>query len=698
LGVDGGPLAGALDWAPAAADAIPGADDTALNPAGYAYDVVFAPDDDVNYTTLAGTASVPVGKAVPVMAGGAGARPQGSTIFQNPPGNDTLADSAVTGDVVISVGGVVTGLSGTWAWDVPGTEKFTSDGMKARAAVFTPDDARADILRVAADFAVYSPKTEIRTEPALGAGRYGGKVGDVPFTGKGLVTATSADGGPAEDITAKGAWSWKNPDLALTSTTGAQTAVAVFTPGPGYLADFGDNPPHGYVAAEKELTIDIAPATPTVDASGAEAPLISFGDALLAAGDDPGGLGHAFAGTAAFGHTALAGTLAWEAEDPSAVVPGAAGYETSADEGGNTYNVKEDGVFCAPAVFTPSDSYGSAYAPLRFFVKISVGAAAESKAVLSEVVSEGGRAVLPPVSAAKENYAPGALDRYAAALEAAKAAAGPDAPLLTQAGSERLFAGLEAAAAALVHDHPLLSNSAEGGVKRTGEGADIRIKGDYGSADRLTLNGKDFVLAARSGDGPRAASFDGKAAGSISKGSLEIKLAPAFMDTLPNGSYRIVAHFRDGYAEGSGAATFVIDRPAAETPGDPGDGGTAGPGGGGTAGATGAGGGSGSGNAAPGNAAAGSSGPAAATPGGNAADNAADNAAGDAGASANGNGGSGDNGGGPEPGAGTGAEGETGGANIALWIALVSALVILALVVVLIRRRRSREENPEARA
>ncbi|MDR1272759.1 MAG: YDG domain-containing protein, partial [Clostridiales Family XIII bacterium] len=591
FGVGSSPLVleGSLAWAPSDARSLPGEDDTVLNASGYTYNVVFTPEgaDAVNYNPVTGSATLAVAKAVPRMAGEGGAHPQGSPIFANPPGNDTLADSAITGSVVYGFGGEPVDAEGVWSWDVanPSSVKFESIGQKTAAALFTPEDARIEALGETAEFVVYSPRTEIKEVPATGVGVYGSRVGDIPFTSDGRVEAvSSAPGAAAEDITGKGSWSWADPDSRLDSTTGTQAAFAVFTP--DNPVDFGEPDPEGYLAAEVRLTITVTPAEVSVDRPGdVPVPALRYGEEAIS-GIGLGSLGYVFSGPAALGDMDITGTLSWEAADPSAVKPGADGYGTSSDEDGKVYSARDDGVYYAPAVFTPGSSYGNAYKPKTVFVKIEVVADGASRAALADEVSflaDGGdSAVLPKINAAGENYPEDALKRLNEALGSAERALAPGAPALSQKDAEDLSAELQAAIEALGHDHPVLSHSAPDGVKGRGENVTISIKGEYGTVTMATLNGRDFVIGAESGGSgsPRGIMLDGRAAGTISKGSLVIDLSPDFIDSLPNGEYVLLAHFEDGYAKGDGRVLFEIARPEDKADGPSGVKKPAGPGGG----------------------------------------------------------------------------------------------------------------------
>jgi uncharacterized repeat protein (TIGR02543 family) len=576
-----GLITGAVDWAASVKTGVPGSDDIdGLNESGYSYTVTFTPsgNDAKNYTTLDGSANIIVGKATPRMAGSTDAKPHGSTIFANPPSSDTLADSIITGDTVFDYGGVAMSTGGgAWEWAVATTETFTNNGQYTRNATFTPDDPRINPLTIDAEFAVYSPKTEVETDPTVAAGIYGMKLKDINFTDNGKVVATSVEPGEAsEEITDKGFWAWKNPDSALTSLTGTQTAIVVFTPED--LVDFENPPLSGYVTAETELTITVDPATPALNTSGVTAPVIDEGDALSVLGGIDAALkeaGYTFDGVFS-SQTNLAGTFDWDEGadfDPATVVPGGSGYETSRDGNGASHSVKGEGVYYVRVKFTPDSSYGQAYEPVSFAVRIDVALKVippynpppvdpgdDNVEALNEAITSAAGTVLPALDAYGENYDPIAAAGLREALAEAQAAAGSGN--LTQERAGELLAGLNAAKAALVHHHPVIFNSAAGGITGTGTGAEISIKGDYRTVTRVTLNGTDFTVGPANGDEPRALSFEGRNAGTISKGSLVIDLTPEFMDSLPNGDYEVLAHFTDSYLSGDGDATFTINRAA----------------------------------------------------------------------------------------------------------------------------------------
>jgi uncharacterized repeat protein (TIGR02543 family) len=568
LGVTGSALAGSIAWDESDAQTIPARFDTELGLSGYSYGVVFTPYDDVNYNVLTGTANIAVAPATPRMAGGAGKHPQGSTIFTSGLSGDTLAGSTITGDVVYDLGGEPQIATGLWGWDedaVDVAEAFPDVGMVSRAAIFTPDDGRLNELDEMAEFAVYSPRTDIVAAPAISSGVFGATVGGISFMDAGKVVATSATfGDPSKDITTAGAWSWKEPGVRLTSIAGKQNAVAVFTP--GEPVDFAAGT--GYIKAEIGLDIIVEPVGVTADLSGVKAPSITYGEALAMAGLS--GAGYVFNGATAV-DADLDGSLEWETEgvDPKDIVPGAEGYETSQDGNGITRSAIDDGVYFATAVFTPDpNNYGSAYKAISFPVKIEVGAKEDVKTGLEDEVAADASKVLPVLDEAWENYTDESLARFREALAAAEEAASSGA-LLPQGRAEGLLAELKAAKEALAHNgHPLITNSAIGGVKQKGQSISIKIHGAYVTVTRLTLNGEDFTLSSPGGydaNDARVVMMGGVDAGVISYGSLVVNLFGSFVDTLPNGEYALIAyfedHFEDRYLASQGEADFTIDRP-----------------------------------------------------------------------------------------------------------------------------------------
>ncbi|MDR2672597.1 MAG: Ig-like domain repeat protein [Coriobacteriales bacterium] len=571
--------AGTLAWDANVNQTIPGNEDAELA-LSYSYTVEFTPVDDPanpyyavakNYTTLSGTAAIVVLKALPRMAGTTveyTEYPQGSTLFSNPPGQDTLSTSEITGDVVYTLGDTPEALEGVWLWapDEDPNEAFATEGVYQRNAQFIPGDKRVDTFITPAFFSVWSPKTEVDTKPSLSTGVYGGEVSEVEFLDNGCVIAEPTDKSSATDITDKGSWSWKDPDQILTSKTGIQTATAVFTPYPEYIVDFSVSPPTGlYVPLEIELAIDITPAVITVTSYPLHTATLAFGDAVT---KDPDALlqgpdNYVFEGVTDLDGMSLYGNLDWDfgvGVDPAHVVPGAQDYETSTDETGKVWSVFDDGVFYAPALFTPDASYDNAYVPLPLLVKFVVTATEKATEELENDISSK-RPVLQRVNIAPENYDAVALSRFEAAFEAARKALALGAPPLSQGVAESLLAELDASTLALVSDHPLQENSAEGGIYTTGIGVLIRVKGEYTTISRVELNGQDFSLSALSGTNPREMVYQDKDAGTLAKGSALIVLTPEFVDTLGNDTHELVVHFDDGYSVGQGAAVFTINRP-----------------------------------------------------------------------------------------------------------------------------------------
>jgi hypothetical protein len=293
------------------------------------------------------------------------------------------------------------------------------------------------------------------------------------------------------------------------------------------------------------------------------------------------------------------------------------------------------------------------------------------------------------------------------ALSAAKDALESE-DVVSQGKMETLLANLSKARRALKHVHTLESHSAKDGITASGVGLQLKIKGEYETVERITLNGKKVDAGTKNGKSARGLRLDGVSIGSISPGSVIVTLAPQFVDTLENGTHEVVVYFKDGLDEGSGNATFIINRP--ELPdGDSGSGGNpesgdkpgqdGKPGGGGAGGGDASGGDSaGSGGAAGGGGKAGSSGKAGGS-GAAGADGAAasEGASGDGSGAGTGVGGkdaaasAGDKGSAADgAGSGAGEAAEGSAPSPALWIAIAVAAAA-AILAVIIQRRKRRE-------
>jgi hypothetical protein len=594
LDVKGQPLLGTLEWAPLVdVTVIPGNDPVSavdgLAAGGYEYAVVFTPNDTSNYLEREGTVAVAVAPVVPIVAGGTGgasAAPVGSSIFaSDSPRPETLADSAITGDAVFTLGGIETAIVGTWSWDDAANGAAPEDigytnaqaGLNHPWALFMPSDPRIAPLSIAADLAVYSPRSEIHAEPTIATVPYGATVGDaligasVPGGSNGQVFAVAADDvdpGDYVDITALGAWGWKNPNSLITSTNGTQAAVLVFTPGSSVLADLTAPSPEGYLPVEAAIELEVEPVLPVL-VSLTGVPAITLDEPLSAC--DLSASSAVFGGVADFGDGVLSGSFVWD--EPS-LVPGSAGYE--GDGLGGT--VSESGKFLASATFTPDAArYGAAYAPVTVNVMLVVAARVEIQEDLSAQYDELHDVVLPAAMAARENYRATDIVALEDALAVARALL--DAGNGSELACEQALAALEEARTALVHDHPILRHSARDPIVQTGSvGVTVEIKGTYESAALVSLNGVELVMAPLAAAEARAlslpASAGATAVGSLSKGSVIVSLSPEFVDSLENGTHVIRVVFADDYARGQQEAQFVIARPEDGGDGDgDGDGG-----------------------------------------------------------------------------------------------------------------------------
>jgi hypothetical protein len=579
--IRGMPLDGTLTWAPTVdVTQIPGSDaESAAGglASGYAYDVVFVPADPfvTNYRALADTVTVAVRQAAPEMAGRVdattpGPAPVGSPIFASDSGRpetETLADSTITGDVVFAYGGVETAVVGMWVWDDDANGTAAADiayastdaGIHHPYALFVPEDPRIAPLSVEADVIVYSPRSVVAALPTMGAVAYGGTVGRAAIGDDGRVLAVSADDADPddyEDITAFGGWHWKSPDTLITSKTGRQTAVLVFTPDGAHLVDFAVSAPTGYLPVERAVELEVAPVTPELASAVTDVPAVILGQALSAS--DVGTSTYEFGGVANFGDEVLSGHLAWE---DSSLVPGAAGHEADGLGGA----VRESGLFVARATFTPDDAlYGSAYASATVDVRLVVAASAATRQALSDRCDDLRDRVLPAVQAALANYGADAVDAVEDALSDARALL--DAGVDSEDAFARALDALNDAADALVHDHPIIRQEPPGTSVDLDEAMLVEAKGDFASVTSVHLDDTALAWAPAADPGGLTLSLPpaagGTAVGSLFEGadgrSAVAVLLPAFVNTLAKGEHVVVLQFADGYASGFAEVRFTI--------------------------------------------------------------------------------------------------------------------------------------------
>jgi hypothetical protein len=182
--------------------------------------------------------------------------------------------------VAFTLAGVPTPVTGAWHWNPGGNgvyepaddvaaaaKSYPTNGVYPEPAIFVPTDARMQVLATTATVTVYEPRTDIITRPYIASVSYGDVLGDALILDGGVVKAADASGDAVEDISDKGFWSWKNPGATLNSTTGKQTVVLVFTPTDE--VDWSISPPVGYLAAEIEVELTLAPRQVTVTGLGA---------------------------------------------------------------------------------------------------------------------------------------------------------------------------------------------------------------------------------------------------------------------------------------------------------------------------------------------------------------------------------------------------------------------------------------------
>jgi hypothetical protein len=536
-GVGGEAVTGNISWA-ADNTVIPGNDDIELNTAGYQYAVAFTPTgaSAANYLQNSGTATVAVAKATPYMNGA----PTGTTIFTYTSQTaNTLADSIPSGVVYYSKDGIAREVSGTWTWADPALS-YTEAGLKYPIANFTPGDQRVDAYSAAARVAVFSPKTSIQSAPNTGNAVYGGYIQDVSIGEGGAVYAVPAEADAQNtDISELGTWSWKDPQTRITAPGGTQQATLVFTP--SHELDWSNPDAGGYVAAECTVTLTVDRAQLTIANEGTVPPTIEF-EQQLQKSDITSGLGYIFAGTDMDGE--ILGTLAWESPEIAVAAAGA----------------KEDGIYNAAAVFTPAPKYADRYAPFKFTLPVTVVAKTVTKTELAKDANVA-RAAAVRIASDTENYDEKVIEKLKEMIAEVDEALKSEN--LTQAKANTLLSAVEDAMNALTHSHPILENSASDPLTVTGAGITVRIKGSFNSVKSLTLNGSAFGLS-RISDKRYDLSMDKAKCGKLTEGSAIITLDPAYVDGLDNGTYTIELLFRDGYMDGKGAATFVIDRNQSE--------------------------------------------------------------------------------------------------------------------------------------
>ncbi|MDR1358449.1 MAG: Ig-like domain repeat protein, partial [Coriobacteriales bacterium] len=397
--------------------------------------------------------------------------------------------------------------------------------------------------------------------------------GVVSVTGGGIkdgaVSATYGDAPLALTPTggqSTGAYQWSSTDSAVAAI--GLDSIDIVAPGSTTLSvkrlgddDYNDS-------AETPVALVVAPASPALTAEGSLETL-AYGEGSLASlGLETSG--YVFGGSALMGEATLSGTLSWDAPDPSAVVPGALGFET--DTLGND---ARNGLFVTAATFTPDPAlYANKYETLPLMISVRVGAAQASLGALDTALTGAEREAFPSVSLARENYDEQAVDALDVAIAethtALEAAAQAGGEPLTQAEVEALLASLDARIAALDHSHPVLSSTVEVPITTYGQNAQVSFKGDFYSVSSVSLNGRIFTLGAVSstpgGTTSRPLVLDGTQAGTLTQGSAVVGLNPAFVDTLANGTHLIELRFVDDFKAGTGTTAFTVDRPAQPAP------------------------------------------------------------------------------------------------------------------------------------
>jgi hypothetical protein len=500
-------------------------------------------------------------------------------------------------------------LSGTWAWDSDedgvadtpaqlGAVQFGTQGLYDVAALYSSSDARVSSyfangagtpVRSKAEVAVFSPRTDIDVAPTIAALPYGStlSMSDVA-TSLARVVATEAGTNAQTAIYDEsagirlGTWSLKaGTSVAVTSTTGTQDVVLVFTPNDA--VDWSNPSAGGYAGAEVTVAVSVTPVDPTPSLDVSAPPVVlKYGDALSSSSS----LLASGLSFSAPGNVNIAGSLEWVTP---ALVPGSVSALT--DEQGND---PKNGKWLDWVKFTPDAAYGSAYGEVLVRLEIAVIANDPTlDSVAGEIVDlEGALDAIAGIGSGatgvdgRENYPPAALNGADAAAATATAglAGGGSGPAgaLTQTEAEVLLSALDAAKAALVHTHPVLANSAGStAITAYGTGLIVEVQGVFATVAEVKLDGVPFVLdyvSATAGalgstparidlyaNGSGGAALGAPLVGTVTEGSAIVELLPAYVDTLGDATHSLEVQFADGFGAGSGIAPFAVAR--ADTPG-----------------------------------------------------------------------------------------------------------------------------------
>jgi hypothetical protein len=309
-------------------------------------------------------------------------------------------------------------------------------------------------------------------------------------------------------------------------------------------------------STESYVQLTVNPALPSIT-EGSNTASVTYGQTSLAA-IDLSDSGYVFGGVAGKGEQNLNGTFTWEY--PNAV-PGAYGYESDGEG-----NDAKDGLYLAPARFTPDASYNGNYGSRDVLVPVRVQASDEEQTQFENAMDAMIKVTLPAIDIAIENYNEDQVVAIKGGIEQVQTAVS-NAGIITQSDVEKI-ADIREALANLEQHHPVLENSANTPI--TGKGSDIiiRIKGNFASVTDIWLNGVPFTRENIDGTSDRLLR-NGVQVGTIASGSAMVTLDRSYVDGLSNGDYMLEVCFSDSFKTGYGEAFFLVSRPANPAPPGP---------------------------------------------------------------------------------------------------------------------------------
>jgi uncharacterized repeat protein (TIGR02543 family) len=226
----------------------------------------------------------------------------------------------------------------------------------------------------------------------------------------------------------------------------------------------------------------------------------------------------------------------------------------SADTGSSPINFAAPGGREATLNADAGRNYRLTHVPGNLTVK-------KTPVILADLAEEcdAANVALPKILLAEENYDKEDIARLDALIkDAEKAAEGA----LTQAEVDALAQGLRDAIGALSHTHTVTKNTATGGVAKNGVSVTVGFKGKFETATGVSIDGTSLTLRAAA-SGKMTLSKEGKPVGSLTKGSAIVTLDKSFIDTLKNGKHQVEVRFKDDFTEGTGKASFTVNRSVA---------------------------------------------------------------------------------------------------------------------------------------